>query len=325
MENITKYIEEIRLYINNNPGITQDELVRYVCIDLGKRLAFNLQFIPFGTSRTRRKIYGEVNNLNKVDECLGTNTVICNTASKILCFVLQPFGIDIRTATDQNDSITTPTPHVFNIVRRDSGEEYIVDLQGDMSYIQMHARTPNYGISVTDGTRVIPYTEQERMDRKIGYISDDDYYTDEYLYTLKMDVDCMDSLYDKVKHILGNIEVYDNPNACYIVRQWYHVSVLEFFFNQAIFDYRNGSGKIRVINGYKNLENGSIIYVNCIVLEDRGETHIFLYNTSKGGYSEIEIDNFIQALNNGLVLRNQKIYEVEQRLKKARFEKLVKR
>lgn len=314
MENITKYIEKVEQYVNNNPGITEDELIRYVYLDLGKRLSFNLLFTPFGNSRKRREIYKSVQNLAKVDEYFKNNIVICNLVARILEIVLGHFGVDIRIAIDSNELIKYP--HVYNIIKsKDSGEEYTIDLQEDMYHIQMNGRTPNYGIDIISGERVIPYFKQEQIDRKFGYISDDNCYTDDYLYTLKMYISYMDSIYDKLKFILENIEVYENTNMGYTDRQWYHVRILEHFFDIDEFDYHESRGKIKIINCYKNRDDNSITYINGVVLEDNGETHIFLYNRQKCGYVEIDIDNFVQAINHGLVLHKSKINEVKRRLR----------
>lgn len=317
MKNIEHYIEKVKEYVNNNPNITEDELVRYVYLDLGKRLSFNLLFIPFGNSRGKSEIYKEVHNLNKVDECLATNTVICNTASKILELVLRYFDVNIQTVVDEREKVTFH--HTYNIIKpKDGRREYSVDLQEDMYHIQMNDRTPNYGIDTIKGERVISYYEQEQIDKKLGYINNERYYTDDYLYTLKMYVSYMDTTYKKLKHILENIEVYENPNMGYTDRQWYHVRILEYFFNYKEFNYQDGAGKIRIINCYKKRNDNTIIYVNGVVCEDKSGTHIFLYNRHKCGYVEIKIDNFVQAITHGLVLQKVKICEVQKRLKMIR-------
>ena len=52
-------------------------------------------------------------------------------------------------------------PHVYNIIKpKDGSEEYTIDLQEDMYHIQMNGRTPNYGIGMTSGDRVVSYFEQ---------------------------------------------------------------------------------------------------------------------------------------------------------------------
>lgn len=316
MKNIANYIEKVEQYVNNNPDITEDELIRYVYLDLGKRLSFNLLFTPFGNSRERQEIYRDVYNVSKVDKCLENGIVICNTASRILEIVLKHFNVCIKMRNELSEMIRYP--HVYNsIIPKDGREEYSIDLQADMYYIQMNGRTPNYGLSMVSEEKVISYYEQEQMDRKLGYISDNNYYTDDFLYTLKMDISYMHNLYDILKFILENIEVCENPNMGYIDRQWYHVRILEYFFNPMEFDYRHDYGRIKIMNCYKKRSDNTIIYINGVVLEDKYQTHIFLYNKKRYGYVEIDIDNFVQAIIHGLVIHNQKIKEIQRRLRKV--------
>ena len=209
-------------------------------------------------------------------------------------------------------------PHTYNVINPKNGRErYSVDLQEDMCRIQMNGRTLNYGMGTITRERIISFFEQEQMDKKLGYINSDRYYTDDYLYTLKMDISYMDTLYEKLKFILENIEVYENPNMGYTDRRWYHSEILGHFFDYKEFNSQNSNGKIRIVNCYKNRGDNTKTYVHGIVLEDKNETHIFLYNRQKGSYVEIEIDNFVQAITHGLELHNIKIKEVQKRLRNS--------
>ena len=316
MENIEKYIEEIKEYIKRNPDITEETLIRYVFLDLAKKLSFDINFIPFGNSKTKQRIYKESFGMLKVDEALKSRIIICNSASKILELVLKSFGVNIRSVPAKND--IRKCPHVYNIVTPKSGEEeYIVDLQEDMYQVKMHGRTPNYGISERTGKYVISFFEQEQMDRKIGYIDNNNYYTDDYLYLLKSAIMHMDNLYDKLKIVLENIEVLENTDLNYIDRQWYHVRILESLFDKTEFNYMDSLGNIKIVDCYKDFE-GNKKPINCVCLEDKEGTHIFLYNRQKYNYQEINIDNFVKAVENGLVLHRSTIREVEKKLKLKR-------
>ena len=311
MENINRYIEEIKKYIKENPDLEEDILVRYVFLDLSKRLSFDLNYISFGNSKKRQELYRNARYTSEIDKCLETNIVICNTAAKLLELILKELGVNIITKTAKGD--IRKCPHVYNLITPSTGkDEYIVDIQEDMYRVKMNGRTPNYGLS-EDNECVISLFEQEEMDIKIGYIDKNNYYTDDYLYLLKSDINYMDNLYDKLKLILENIEVFENDNINYIDRQWYHVRLLETLFTKETFDYNNNTGSIRIIDCYKDIE-GNKNCINCITVEDKGQTHIFIYNKKEYRYKEIELENFINAIKNGLVLYKSKIKEVEKRL-----------
>ena len=310
MENIEKYIQKVKEYIKQNPDITEDILIRYVFLDLGKRLSFDLNYIPFGNSRKRQEIYRNGFYPNMVDKCLENNIVICNSASKLLELILSNFGINIKTIKAKGD--IRKYPHYYNIVKTKDNGEYIIDLQEDMYRIKMNGVTPNYGLSL-DNEIVISRFDQEQMDKKIGYITDN-YYTDEYLYLLKNDMNYIDNFYEKVKFLLENIEIYENDNMNYIDRQWYHVRILEYFFNEKTFDYNSSLGKIKIVDCYK--DNKERIYINCIVVEELKNTHIFIYNKTKHKYQEIELKYFVNSVKNGLIMHRNKIQEVEKVLRK---------
>ena len=54
MSNLTKYIEEVKKNISQQEDMTETEIIRYVYLDLGKRLSFNENFLPFGSSKKKQ-------------------------------------------------------------------------------------------------------------------------------------------------------------------------------------------------------------------------------------------------------------------------------
>ena len=220
MSNLEKYIEQVREYQTQHSGISETELIRYVYLDLGKRFSFNVNFLPFGNSKKQQNLYKyHSRNLVDLEECMETNIVICKSVSYILEYILRAVGVNIKTVIDPND--LRKCPHMYNIITPKDGEPYIVDLQEDMYNIQSHSFTRNFGLSVKDGkTYIISRFEQEQMDRKNGYITEGNYYSDDYLYLLKYDADFIEDFDEKIKFILENIDIYDNPNMKYTDRQW---------------------------------------------------------------------------------------------------------
>ena len=57
LNNLDEYILEIKEKIKTIPDITELELIRYVYLDLGKKISFDETFKPFGNSKTKQKIY----------------------------------------------------------------------------------------------------------------------------------------------------------------------------------------------------------------------------------------------------------------------------
>lgn len=314
MSNLEKYIEQVKKYQKENPNISETELIRYVYLDLGKRFSFNENFLPFGNSKKQQNLYKyHSRNFEDLEECMEKNTVICKSVSYILEYILKTLGIDIKTVVDPCDM--RKCPHMYNIITPKQGKPYIVDLQSDMYNIQSHSFTKNFGLSVIDGkSYIISRFEQEQIDRKIGYIDNENYYSDDYLYLLKYDADLIEDFDEKVKFILENIDIYNNPNMKYTDRQWHHKAILEEFFSSKEFNYSNSSGKIRMIDCYKDIKNERY-YVNCISVQTKDGTQIYVYNKKEYRYCQMDLMDFAKAVHNGLVVYNCNVPGLKRALK----------
>ncbi|MBR3133240.1 MAG: hypothetical protein IKG42_04145 [Clostridia bacterium] len=301
MSNLEKYIKRIKEYISKNEDITETEIIRYVYLDLGKKLSFNENFIPFGNSKKKQNLYNyHSRNIKDLEECMESKKAICKSISYIFEHVLKNIGIDARTITDANDERNCP--HTFNLITQKDGKQYLVDLQEDIYNIQSHSFTKNFGASVKDNKKyVISKFEQEQMDRKNGYINNDEYYSNDYLHLLKYDSSFIEDFNEKVRFILENIDVYDNPNMGYTDRQWHHKTILEEFFNKKEFDYQNNSGKIKMIDCYKDIDNKRH-YINCITVQTQNEPEIYIYNKKEYKYCQMNFIDFARAVKNGVVL-----------------------
>lgn len=299
MSKLNDYITGILNFVSNNPNISENELIRHVYIDLGQRFSFDTNFFPFGTSKLRQQLYRHCHSERDLEQCMETNIVICKSVAHILKRVLTPFGINISVMVDPEDY--RRCPHVYNVIKpKDGSQAYTIDLQEDMYNIQSHSFTKNFGLSVTDGkTFVISRFEQEQMDRKSGYVTDENYYTNDYLYLIKSDMGYFERFADRVKFVLENIEAYDHPNMQYADRQWHHVRILEELFSDEEFDYRNNNKKIRIIDCHKDIDNVRK-YINCISVQGEEGTQIYFWNNSEGTYGLIIHYGKVPGLNKAL-------------------------
>jgi hypothetical protein len=314
MSNLERYIQDVKKYILENGPMSEVEIVRYVYLELGKKLSFNENFLPFGNSKKRQNLYNyHSEKLLDLEECMQTNKGICKSISYILEYILKNLEIDIKTTVDPNDA--RKCPHIYNVIKPRKGDPYIVDLQEDIYNIQSHSFTKNFGNSVKDEKKyIISRFEQEIMDRKFGYIDNENYYSDDYLYLLKYDTNFMEDFDEKVKFILENIDIYDNKNMGYTDRQWHHKTILEELFSDKEFDYQNNTGKIRMIDCYKDI-NGQRRYVNCISVQTKNGTEIYVYNKKDYRYCNIDFINFAKAVKNGLIIHNCNVLGLNKTLK----------
>lgn len=292
MSNLSKYIEKVKEYKNQNPGISEEKIIRYVYLDLGQKFSFNLKFF-FTNRRTKKKIYANSESEENLNEAMESNIVICKSAAYILEYILKNVGVNIITVVDPKDK--RKCPHMYNIVIPKEGEEYIIDLQEDMENIQSHYFTKNFGVSIKDGkTSVIKRANIEQMDRELGFIDAENYYADEYLYLLKSDMGYFTDFAERVQFVLENIDIYENRDIKYQERKWHHDKILKQLFS------KEELKKIHIIDCYEG-EGDEKEFRNCIAVERSRGTDIYMYSVEENRYCKMTIQEFAEATLNGLV------------------------
>lgn len=228
MSNLENYIEGVRKYCKEN-YLNELEKIRYVYIDLGRKYYFNLDF-AFGNTKTRKQIYRRSKNMNSIDKSVYTGEIICTTLSEIYKKIMNDLGVDVK--VESEDMSFSRCPHVYNVVTDRSGIRYIVDLQRDLENIQSRAVTKAFGLSLDDKKEIFSRFELERIDRKIGYIDNENYYSNDYLFLLKYDINFIDDFDMKAKHVIENIEINDNKKMKYAERKWHYENILEELFTK---------------------------------------------------------------------------------------------
>lgn len=292
MSNLSRYIEQIKEYKKQNPNITEEKLIRYVYLDLGQRFSFNLKF-SFGNTKTKKSIYANSKIEKDLNEAMESNIVICKSVSYIVEYILKNLGVNIRTVVDPKDE--RKCPHMYNIVTPKEGEEYIIDLQEDMENIQSHSFTKNYGLSINPNkSPVIRRFDIEQMDRKLGFVDDEHYYSDDYLYLLKSDIGYFTNFAEKVEFVLGNIDIHENKSIQYAERKWHHEKLLEEIFS------KEELKRIHIIDCYQG-DGEERQYKNCIAVDVSKGTDIYMYSVEQNRYCKMSIQEFARETQNGLV------------------------
>ena len=299
MSNLDEYVEQVKKYKQKNPNMPEVELIRHVYFELAKRFSFNDEFYT-RNSKYRDEVYKRSRFKEEMEKSMETNIVICRSAAYILEYVLKAIGINIKTVVLEEDH--RRQQHIYNIIYpKDGSEPYSIDLQDDMYNIQAHSFTKNFGLSLEDGKPpVISRVEQEQMDRKSGYISDENYYADDYVYLLKQAMDYFDDFGEKVEFVLENLDFYETTKLGYTDRKFYHAHKFEEIFTNEEFNLENNN-KIRLIDCYKEV-NGKRRYVNCVTVQNKGKVDMYVYNQKTGKYNQIDFMKFANAIKNGLVI-----------------------
>lgn len=292
MSSLLKYTEKIKKYKEQNPDISEEKLIRYVYLDLGQRFSFDLNF-SFGNTKTKRKIYTKSITEEELNKSMESNVIICKSLSYILEYILKNLGVNIITEVD--DNYYNKYPHVYNVIIPKDGKRYTIDLQSDLKNIQSHSFTTYYGLSTNyKEPPIIKRMDIEKMDRELGFIDNEHYYSDDYLYLLKSDIGYFTDFGEKVEFVLYNIDIHENPDIKYAERKWHHEKILQELFS------KKELNKIHMIDCYKEIENQKE-YKNCIAVENAGKTDIYMYSVEENRYCKMTIKEFAEASKNGLV------------------------
>jgi hypothetical protein len=291
MSKLEEYVENIKKYIAQNEGLTETEIIRYVYLDLGKRFSFDLNY-AFGNKKTQKKIYNNSEEKEVLDEVMENNIGICKSISYILEYILRKLGINIISVMALNDN--RACPHIFNIIKERDGKKYSVDLQEDLENIQSHSFTTNFGKSVNkDEQPVMSRFFIEQMDRKLGYIDNKNYYANDYLYLMKLNIGLFSNLSEKAEFVLENIDIYENPNMQYAERKWHHEKLLMDLFS------KDELNKIHQIDCYKK-QDQERKYINAIYVENKGKIDVYIYSVKENRYCKMTLEEFAKLSLNGL-------------------------
>ena len=311
MSNLDNYVEYIKNKINKIKDITETEIIRYVYCDLGKRFSFDLNYM-FGNSETKRKIYAKSRNIDDLELCMENNTAVCKSLAYICEYILKKLGINVRTELLEEYGIRKP--HVYNVITEKDGRSYIIDLQQDLENIQSHSRTECFGIqAIRDKKSIISPFELEQIDKKIGYIKNDNYYSDDYIYLLKSDICYFEKFEEKLDFLMENIDIYENKNMKYMERKWHHASVLKKLLSDKEFS------KIHFIDCYEPIGDKRN-YKNCIVLYGGKGPKIYMYSIEDNKYKVIELEEFAKQIKNEKLVCMEQIPGLKKVLRKLESE-----
>ncbi len=258
---INELINEIK---EKTKDLEEIEIVRYVYLKLGSMFYFDSNF-SFGNSKTRYNIYKSCSpSIEKLNEYLEKRTIICRSLSYILRYILKELGIKNEMGYEDPEK---RIKHTYNIVKLSNNETIYLDLEEDLERIQFKCRTKLF---ISDLTK----NELEQIDKKIGYISDQEYYYDEYLDLIKYNLSYFSTTEDKVSFILQNLDYYKLTKG-----------YIEFhrFYSQCLINLlKEESRKIHLINGYINNDKESQNFL-CIAvyLPDNDIHYYFVSPNSK--------------------------------------------
>lgn len=279
---IDEYIEQLK---EQTKSYNEIEKLRYVYLNLGKIMSFNPEFI-YGPEKKKISIYKNISNdIKELNKNFEEGIIICKSLALILKYILNNLNIKTDIYVYYDEGITYE--HVNNIVTLE-GEKYIIDLQQDLKNIQIHSTTDYFLMDIYE-EQCISKSQLKKIDEKIGYITEQNPYIEEYLYEIKKLLKDNLSVEEKLKIILDKLTNYINTNdmGYYEIRRAYYSLVSSLLPQKERI-------KIKFVDGYKmgaKKEYSLFIYTNNI---------IYMYNNNK--FNKITLYDTSLLIKNGYIL-----------------------
>ncbi len=239
---LDKIIEKMNTTFQNK-NLTELEKARYLYIELGKKLQYDINY-DTDFEIKERDVYFKPIDLDNIQ----TNSYVCTQISKMYTELLNRAGIQATTEKTNND---IKMPHVFTSITLKDGRKILTDLTLDLSNIQKGLMTEYFGYLDEDGYTKIDNDELDRIDSNIGYKykmnSNQSEYTDYFIKALKDELEDEDKLRDYIKNSYSEQEWKDYKPE-YLVR--YKFDVISRFLKINDMGFREGDNFLRYL--YKN-------------------------------------------------------------------------
>lgn len=309
---LNEYIEQAKEKMQDYSDI---EKIRRVYVELGEMFQFDINF-SFGNAKERMQIYSRGISTENLEKNMENKTVICKSLSYLFEYIMTKLGVSMTTVVEDDGR---RCKHVFNILETEQSKKYKFDLQEDMRFIKARMRTRNFGVAMQDGGEdLVSRQDLSKIDKKIGYISEEKYYTDEYLELLKLGMNLYKSLIQKMEFLLENLDEYTDPDMKYPDRRWRMEDLIGTSNMQGLMFSDEEKNKINIVDCYQEIE-GEKEYKLCITVQEKGKIVIFMFDENTNFFKKLSLEEFAELVKNGLV-NMQGIWGLKQVLKSKKQE-----
>lgn len=262
-------------------NFSDEEVMRWLYLELGKRFSFNRQYRYAITAEEKAKIEQAAKDVVMRPRRVNSpDSLICIDIEETMRTLLTDlFGIDSHVVVDGSG------PHVYLEVKSENYGRVKLDLQEDLYNIQAGRRTEHFANeSSYDGRNfmIIPEDTVREMDKKFKYIGEDEKYMEDYLEDYREQIQeskTIDEMLRKVFALLEHKFSEQLKVMKYCERTELYKKVIEDMMPGIKVSHRT----FRV--------NRKL--ASCFILPGDEDTEkYYLYNKTKRGYEEIEADRY---------------------------------
>ena len=280
MYEIDKYINYIKNKIDKS---NETKLIMQVYIDLGLRLTFDEDFF-FGGTKKKKDLYFAPHNISYLDNLFKSGKVTCVSSAYILDYILKKLEIDSRVVADTKDF--RRYKHIYNVIKEKSGKTYSIDLQDDIMNVRTHSRTWSFGLSLAGDSYVVDLNHQKEIHKSIEYISNNNNYSDDYMYLLKDYLSYFSDFNNKIGFILENIDIAKH-DINYFERRWMHERMIRYLFNE-----KELTTKLHSLELFKRSDNKKE-YINAFYVKNKNNIDIYIYDIDNYKYNKYTLDDYV--------------------------------
>jgi len=215
MRNIYGYVYDrmspawLKIMIRDNEcrwqEFSDEELMRWLYLELGKHFSFDIKYRYAITAEEKAKIESAAKDVvMRTRRINNPDSIICIDVEETMQMLLTDlFGIDSRVVVDGSG------PHVYLEVRTQNYGRVKLDLQEDLYNIKAGRRTEHFANeSCYDGRNymTIPENTIREIDKKLGYIGEDEKYMQDYLEKYREKIEECETPDEKIRKVFVILE-----------------------------------------------------------------------------------------------------------------------
>lgn len=277
----------LKIMIKNNEekwqNFSDEELLRWLYKELGDKFSFNRKYRYAITPEEKARLELEAKDVVMRPRRINNpDSVICIDIEETMHTLLTDlFGIDSRVVLDGSG------PHVYLEARTENYGRVKLDLQEDLCNVKARRRTEHFACENSYDGRVfmtIPEDKLKEIDKKLGYIGEDEKYMEDYLEDYRDKVEESESFDEMIRKIFALLEHKFSKqlrDMKYCERTELYKKVIEDMMP----DVEVGHRTFR--------ENRKLLSCFIVPGEDGDETY-YLYNKEKRCYEQIATERYLE-------------------------------